>query len=84
LIDTTSITGHIFELYCSRALSAWGDRIWDFAVPIVFGELYSETLFPAATFAFCSKLLCVLFGPQVGYIVDSKKRLPGNSFLVID
>ncbi|TYZ68533.1 hypothetical protein PybrP1_000157, partial [[Pythium] brassicae (nom. inval.)] len=38
----------LMYLYISHFLSAWGDRMWQFAVPILFMEVFVDTLLPSA------------------------------------
>ena len=33
----------LWALYCSHFLSAWGDRMWQFAVPVLFMDIFLDT-----------------------------------------
>jgi hypothetical protein len=37
-------------LYTSQFLSSWGDRMWQFAVPMLFMDVFVDTLLPSALF----------------------------------
>ncbi|KAG2382002.1 hypothetical protein C9374_005794 [Naegleria lovaniensis] len=60
--------------YISHFLASWGDRMWAFALPVIFGDMFTGTLLPMALFGFIHRLTCVIFGPNMGYIVDTKPR----------
>ncbi|OQR94694.1 Ferroportin (FP) Family [Achlya hypogyna] len=56
-------------LYASHFLSAWGDRMWQFAVPLLFMEIFVDTLLPSALFSLV-RFTPVLFTTiGVAYIV---------------
>lgn len=63
------------RLYASHLLAQFGDRLWQFAVPILFSSIWTDTLLPSAFFSFflyIVKLLCV---PAIGRCVDTTDRL---------
>eukprot|EP00007_Cunea_sp_BSH-02190019_P003776 CAMPEP_0174238264 /NCGR_PEP_ID=MMETSP0417-20130205/10713_1 /TAXON_ID=242541 /ORGANISM="Mayorella sp, Strain BSH-02190019" /LENGTH=671 /DNA_ID=CAMNT_0015317083 /DNA_START=130 /DNA_END=2145 /DNA_ORIENTATION=+ len=62
-------------LYLSHFLSSWGDRLWAFAVPLIFIEIFPNSLFPATLFAFSSSLACFLLSPYIGSLADTLPRL---------
>jgi hypothetical protein len=62
-------------LFASHFLSAWGDRMWQFAVPLLFMEMFVDNLAPTAVYALVVYLACVQFMPSVGSWVDKKPRL---------
>jgi len=62
-------------LYLSHGLSAFGDRLWQFAVPVLFLQLWSDTLLPVAL---CQLLIqggLTCFLPSVGTWVGKTDRL---------
>jgi len=61
-------------LYMSNILSAWGDRMWEFAAPIILTTIFSKSLMPAAMFSFVIQLSQFLFGAQIGQWVDDSSR----------
>ncbi|KAJ0397567.1 hypothetical protein P43SY_003442 [Pythium insidiosum] len=61
-------------LYVSHFLSAWGDRMWQFAIPILFMEVFVDTLLPSATFSLVMYTACIFTIPSVGRIIDRTNR----------
>ena len=62
-------------LYISHFLQTFGDRLWQFAVPLLLTELFIDTLFPQALFTFFTYLAVFLFMPLFGAWIDSTNRL---------
>ena len=62
-------------LYTSHFLQTFGDRLWQFAVPLLFTELFANTLFPQALFTFFTYLAVFLFMPLFGAWIDTTNRL---------
>nr|CAG4715533.1 unnamed protein product [Naegleria fowleri] len=69
--------------YISHFLASWGDRMWAFALPVIFGDMFTGTLLPMALFGFIHRVTCVIFGPHMGYIVDTKPRFKVMSSALI-
>jgi iron-regulated transporter 1 len=67
-------TQMLYLLYLSSFLTAFGDRMWGFAVPIILTSIFSSTLLPASLFAFATQLACVIFGTIMGKWVDDTPR----------
>ncbi|KAF4674730.1 hypothetical protein FOL47_008780 [Perkinsus chesapeaki] len=63
------------NLYVSHALSTIGDRIWQFAVPLLLVDIFPFTLLPTAIFVFFTGLAKAALLPFLGRIVDSTDRL---------
>lgn len=61
-------------LYVSHFLSAWGDRMWQFAVPLLFMTIFVNTLLPSVCFSLCSYVATVLVMPHLGPWIDSSNR----------
>ncbi|TMW66071.1 hypothetical protein Poli38472_003836 [Pythium oligandrum] len=61
-------------LYVSHFLSAWGDRMWQFAIPILFMEIFVDTLLPSATFSLAMYTACIFTIPSVGRYLDRTDR----------
>ena len=64
------------HLYASHFLSAFGDRLWQFAIPVLFMEIWDQTLLPSAIFSFAIYSSSLLFMPAIGTWVDRSPRLP--------
>merc|ERR1719446_1628245 len=61
-------------LYISHALVAFGDRLWQFAVPILFITIYPTSLLPIAVFQFALYFFRVMCFPRIGQWVDAAPR----------
>lgn len=64
-----------WKIYISRALSAWGDRIWAFAVGIFMNKLAPESLRVVAIYGFVISISVIIFGASIGNWIDRNKRL---------
>ena len=64
-----------WQIYLSRALSAWGDRIWDFSLGIFMNLLNPESLRLAAIQGLVVNISVILFGSAIGNWIDRNKRL---------
>ena len=74
----------IAMLFASHFLSAWGDRMWQFAVPLLFMNIFLDLSF-AALYALVVYSACVQFMPSVGEWVDCQHRLVvQRSALLVD
>eukprot|EP01062_Namystynia_karyoxenos_P056331 TRINITY_DN47283_c0_g1_i1.p1 TRINITY_DN47283_c0_g1~~TRINITY_DN47283_c0_g1_i1.p1 ORF type:complete len:519 (+),score=150.71 TRINITY_DN47283_c0_g1_i1:79-1635(+) len=70
-------------LYTTHFLSTFGDRMWQFAVPMLFADLWPETLLPSALFVLG---VCVssFFGMAwVGTWIDATPRLQALKTFII-
>ena len=64
-----------WQIYLSRALSAWGDRIWDFALGIFMNLIAPESLRLAAIQGFVINISVIIFGSFIGNWIDKNRRL---------
>ena len=64
-----------WKIYASRALSAWGDRIWSFAVGVFMSKLAPENLRVVAVYGFVISVSVIVFGAVIGNWIDRNKRL---------
>ena len=64
-----------WKIYFSRALSAWGDRIWYFAVGIFMNKLAPDNLRVVAIYGFVMSISVIIFGALIGGWIDRNKRL---------
>ena len=68
--------GPHFALMCvSHALSAWEDRMWQFAVPVLMMRVFRDTLLPGALFALVQYLGVVFLMPKAGALIDGSYRI---------
>ncbi|CAF4046975.1 unnamed protein product [Rotaria sp. Silwood2] len=64
-------------LYIAMGLSAWGDRMWNFAVGIYFISLNPTNLQSVALNGIALNLAVILFGTAIGDWIDRNPRLSG-------
>lgn len=72
----------LWILFLDYLLSSWSDRMWGFAVPVLFVSMLATgvpeqdklLLLPASLFALASKVTCVLFGSSIGAWIDVTDR----------
>ena len=62
-------------LLTSRALSAWGDRLWAFGIGIFMNLLGPKNLRLVAIFGFSTNVSVIVFGAGIGGWIDRTNRL---------
>eukprot|EP01084_Bolivina_argentea_P006487 12314_1 len=62
-------------LYTSHLLQTFGDRLWQFAIPILFTEFYTHSILPQSVFAFATNAAVFVFMPTFGSWIDIANRL---------
>ena len=62
-------------LLTSRALSAWGDRLWAFGIGIFMNLLGPKNLRLVAIFGFSTNVSVIVFGAGIGGWIDITNRL---------
>ena len=67
--------GDLIWLYISHALQAFGDRLWQFSVPILFMLVWDNTLLPTAIFQFALCMSTFLLTAPMGNWIDRTDRL---------
>jgi hypothetical protein len=65
----------ILLLYLSRALTAWGDRLWSFGLGMFLFRIQPENLMLLAGFGLARSLTSILFGAAIGAWIDRTGRL---------
>ncbi|TYZ65209.1 hypothetical protein PybrP1_003984 [[Pythium] brassicae (nom. inval.)] len=73
----------VMYLYISHFLSAWGDNMWQFAVPILFIEVFVDTLLPSALFGLAMYTTCIAAVPSVGRFIDKTNRWSVMKFSIV-
>jgi hypothetical protein len=64
-------TGIPWKIYVSRALSAWGDRMWSFAGGVFMTYLdQSDSLRLVAIYGFAMSIVVIVLGAAVGNWID--------------
>mmetsp|Transcript_19398 Transcript_19398/g.34567 ORF Transcript_19398/g.34567 Transcript_19398/m.34567 type:complete len:708 (+) Transcript_19398:87-2210(+) len=74
--DSSSNGKHMVKwLYYSHFLSVWGDRMWQMALPMVFMDLFKDTLLPTATYTLVVYISVLQVLPSLGSWIDRSNRL---------
>lgn len=68
-------TPPIRRLYFSHLLAQFGDRLWQFAIPVLFITVWKDTVLPSAIFEFLLSAIRIVLVPMVGRRVDTTDRL---------
>ena len=71
----TSKPGIPYKMYFSRALSAWGDRMWDFGGGLFMMKLHCDDLRLVAIYGFARCFTVIMLGAAIGNWIDRSKRL---------
>ena len=73
-----------WQIYVSRALSNWGDRLWNFGVGIFVNKLSPNSLLLVAILGFVQGFSVIILGPAIGAWVDRTGRLTSTvTFLFV-
>ena len=64
-----------YKMYFSRALSAWGDRMWDFGGGLFMMGLHYDDLRLVAIYGFARCFTVIVFGAAIGNWIDRTERL---------
>ncbi|ODM98129.1 Solute carrier family 40 member 1 [Orchesella cincta] len=72
-----------YMIYLSHALSAWGDRMWDFAVGLYMVILFPDSLLLTAVLGFSISLAVTTFGGPLGTWIDKTKRITSATVSII-
>ena len=84
--------GGVWKLYISRALTAWGDRLWAFGLGLLLFKIFPENLTLVAAYGLAKCVVSITLGAAVGNWIDSSTRLTAakcfliiqNSFVALD
>jgi len=76
--------GGAWKLYCSRALTAWGDRLWAFGLGLLLFKIYEKDLRLVSAYGLANCAVSIIFGASMGNWIDSSQRLrAAKTFLII-
>jgi len=82
--DQEITAGGAWKLYCSRGLTAWGDRLWAFGLGLLLYKIYPEDLSVVSGYGLANSAVSIIFGASIGNWIDSSQRLTAaKTFLVI-
>jgi hypothetical protein len=70
-------------LYISHGLSSFGDRVWQFAIPVLFLQIWPDSLLAVAVSQFVTYLGLTIFMPLIGSWVGKTHRLTINVLSII-
>lgn len=74
----------MYKLFCSRFLTAWGDRLWAFGLGVMMYKIRPEDLLLVSLYGLINCISTIIFGASVGNWIDSTTRLrAAKTFLVI-
>ena len=71
-----------WKIYVSRALSAWGDRLWSFGAGIFMVELAPENLRLVSIYGLVLSISVIIFGASIGNWIDKTPRLTAAKFFL--
>ena len=73
-----------WKLYISRALTAFGDRLWAFGVGLLVFRIYPQNLTLVAAFGLVRCFVSIALGASVGNWIDGVQRLSAaKTFLIV-
>ena len=61
-------------LYFSHFLSSWGDRMWQFAIPVILMIIFKNTFIPTAIYSIIIYVGNILAMPWIGKWIDENNR----------
>jgi iron-regulated transporter 1 len=64
----------LWLLYLESFLSSFGERGWQFAVPLLLSTMYPSNMWPAASLAFVEQLTGFIAGPMMGALIDRSEQ----------
>ena len=73
-METTYVFKYL-QIYLSRALSGWGDRLWAFGAGIFMNLLAPQNLRLVAIYGFATSVSVIIFGAMIGSWIDKTTRL---------
>lgn len=84
--------GGVWKLYISRALTAWGDRLWSFGLGLLLFKIFPQNLTLVGAYGLANCVVSITLGAAVGNWIDSTTRLRAakicliiqNSFVALD
>ena len=73
-----------WNLYISRALTTWGERLWAFGLGLFVFRIYPQNLTFVAAFGLVRSFVSIALGSSVGTWIDGVQRLnAAKTFLIV-
>jgi len=73
--DDVGQNNSVWKLYCSRALTAWGDRLWQFGLALMLFNIMPDNFFLVAIYGLVINSVSIFSGAMLGNWIDSSARL---------
>lgn len=71
----SSSSSRTWKIYVSRALTAWGDRLWSFGAALFMFRIYPDSLTLMSIYGLVNSLSVFLLGAAIGTWIDTTSRL---------
>jgi iron-regulated transporter 1 len=80
----TEAMGGLGKLYCSRFLTAWGDRLWAFGLGLLLFKVRPEDLRLVSVYGLVNCVASIVCSAHIGNWIDSTTRMrAAKTFLVV-
>eukprot|EP00471_Norrisiella_sphaerica_P009718 CAMPEP_0184498906 /NCGR_PEP_ID=MMETSP0113_2-20130426/40167_1 /TAXON_ID=91329 /ORGANISM="Norrisiella sphaerica, Strain BC52" /LENGTH=578 /DNA_ID=CAMNT_0026886623 /DNA_START=248 /DNA_END=1984 /DNA_ORIENTATION=+ len=83
LLPSSRSQGVYWRVCSLEFIGAFGDRMWLFAIPILFEEIWPGTLLPVAVYNFVLYLLLIIIMPLGGTLIDRQPRMKLMTMAII-
>ncbi len=70
-----SMAAQSMLVYTAEFISAFGDRMWQFAIPLLYMDVWQDTLLPTVAYYFILNISLFFLLPIAGKWVDTQPRL---------
>lgn len=78
--DVAAAAAHQIALYCSHALAAWGQRMWEFAVGLILLNQFPSSFAAVAVAGVVMSLSQASCGALIGEFLDRYARYTTSSY----
>jgi len=74
-ISPKLLNSGMYKLFCSRFLTAWGDRLWAFGLGVMIYKIRPKDLLLVSLYGLINCITTIIFGASIGNWIDSTTRL---------